>query len=208
LIPLLRRWTRLVPSTGPHQSPRHGRSYPAAAIPHLFSRGDWRSIRRSGHVPAFGWTAGRQGDHYGSRAAAGYQASSVGGSAGLQTALCPEVPRDVVQGRRVHRDLGDIDLDRLYRPGRRLAWARRRHRRPRAQHLRGTNAASRNLVRSWIQELKGRNIRLNAVSPASVETPGLVSLAADQIVDDFLAQLAAQMPGGRNSAAAATSKLA
>ena len=61
-----------------------------------------------------------------------------------------------------------------------------------------TKAAGRNLVRSWIAELKGRNIRVNAVSPASVETPGLAGLAADQNVDDFFAQLAAQMPGGRN----------
>lgn len=61
-----------------------------------------------------------------------------------------------------------------------------------------TKAAGRNLVRSWIQELKGRNIRVNAVSPASVETPGLAGLVGDTDVDDFFAALASHMPGGRN----------
>jgi NAD(P)-dependent dehydrogenase (short-subunit alcohol dehydrogenase family) len=61
-----------------------------------------------------------------------------------------------------------------------------------------TKAADRNLVRSWFQELSGRNIRVNAVSPGPTETPGLASLAGQQHVDDFFAQLATQMPGGRN----------
>jgi NAD(P)-dependent dehydrogenase (short-subunit alcohol dehydrogenase family) len=63
-----------------------------------------------------------------------------------------------------------------------------------------TKAAGRNLVRSWIQELKGRDIRVNAVSPGPVETPGLAGLAAGQgqDVDEFSGQLAGQMPGGRN----------
>ena len=61
-----------------------------------------------------------------------------------------------------------------------------------------TKAAGRNLVRSWIQELKDRNIRVNAVSPATVETPGLASRAGNARVDDFFAAMAASMPGGRN----------
>ncbi len=61
-----------------------------------------------------------------------------------------------------------------------------------------TKAAGRNFVRSWIQELKGRNVRVNAVSPGPVETPGLAGLAAHQDADDFFAEMAAQMPGGRN----------
>jgi NAD(P)-dependent dehydrogenase (short-subunit alcohol dehydrogenase family) len=61
-----------------------------------------------------------------------------------------------------------------------------------------TKAAGRNLVRSWIQELSGRGIRVNAVSPGPVETPGLAGLAGDTNVDDFFAALASQMPGGRN----------
>jgi NAD(P)-dependent dehydrogenase (short-subunit alcohol dehydrogenase family) len=61
-----------------------------------------------------------------------------------------------------------------------------------------TKAAGRNLVRSWIQELKSRNIRINAVSPGTTETPGLACLAGDNNVEDFFAYLATQMPSGRN----------
>jgi NAD(P)-dependent dehydrogenase (short-subunit alcohol dehydrogenase family) len=61
-----------------------------------------------------------------------------------------------------------------------------------------TKAAGRDLVRSWIQELEGRGIRVNAVSPGPVETPGLAGLAGDTNVEDFFAAIASRMPGGRN----------
>ncbi len=61
-----------------------------------------------------------------------------------------------------------------------------------------TKAAGRNLVRSWIRELRSRNIRVNAVSPAATETPGLAGLAGDKSADDFFATTASSMPGGRN----------
>ena len=61
-----------------------------------------------------------------------------------------------------------------------------------------TKAAGRNLVRSWIQELADRRIRVNAVSPGTTETPGLAGLAGDINVEDFFGYLATQMPGGRN----------
>ena len=62
-----------------------------------------------------------------------------------------------------------------------------------------TKAAGRNLVRSWIQELKDRNIRVNAVSPAAAETPGLARLAGNNTrTDEFFAAMASSMPGGRN----------
>jgi NAD(P)-dependent dehydrogenase (short-subunit alcohol dehydrogenase family) len=61
-----------------------------------------------------------------------------------------------------------------------------------------TKAAGRNLVRSWIQELKSRNIRVNAVSPAVVETPGMAGLAGNTRADDYFAAMASSMPGGRN----------
>lgn len=61
-----------------------------------------------------------------------------------------------------------------------------------------TKAAGRNLVRSWLQELAGRRIRVNAVSPGATETPGLAGLAGDLDVKDFFGRLATRMPGGRN----------
>jgi NAD(P)-dependent dehydrogenase (short-subunit alcohol dehydrogenase family) len=69
---------------------------------------------------------------------------------------------------------------------------------PRRSVYAATKAAGRNLVRSWIQDLNGRNIRINAVSPGTVETPGLAGLAGDANVDEFFAYLATLMPGGRN----------
>jgi hypothetical protein len=41
----------------------------------------------------------------------------------------------------------------------------------------GTKAAIRNFMRSWVLDLKGRDIRINAVSPGPIETPGLRGLA-------------------------------
>jgi NAD(P)-dependent dehydrogenase (short-subunit alcohol dehydrogenase family) len=61
-----------------------------------------------------------------------------------------------------------------------------------------TKAADRNLVRSWFQELSDRGIRVNAVSPAATETPGLASLAGQKRAGDFFAEMATRMPGGRN----------
>ncbi|HWL88068.1 MAG TPA: SDR family oxidoreductase [Polyangiaceae bacterium] len=40
-----------------------------------------------------------------------------------------------------------------------------------------TKAAVRNFARSWIQDLKGRGIRVNVLSPGPVRTPGLAGLA-------------------------------
>ena len=64
---------------------------------------------------------------------------------------------------------------------------------------RGARKAGRrcDLSTSWIQELKGRNIRVNALSPGPVQTPGLAGLAGDDSADDFFAALASSMPGGR-----------
>lgn len=61
-----------------------------------------------------------------------------------------------------------------------------------------TKAAGRNLVRSWILELKDRGIRVNAVSPGSTETPGLAGLAGEGDADALFAHLATLMPSGRN----------
>jgi len=46
-----------------------------------------------------------------------------------------------------------------------------------------SKAAVRNLARSWIVDLKGRNIRINVISPGVVPTPGYegLGLTKDQI---------------------------
>lgn len=61
-----------------------------------------------------------------------------------------------------------------------------------------SKAAARNLVRSWVLELAGRGIRVNAVSPGNTETPGLARLAGDEDPAEFFARMAALMPNGRN----------
>jgi NAD(P)-dependent dehydrogenase (short-subunit alcohol dehydrogenase family) len=55
-----------------------------------------------------------------------------------------------------------------------------------------TKAAVRNFARSWILDVKDRRIRINAISPGPIRTPGLVELAgheaaAQQGLLDYLA---------------------
>jgi NAD(P)-dependent dehydrogenase (short-subunit alcohol dehydrogenase family) len=59
-----------------------------------------------------------------------------------------------------------------------------------------TKAAIRNFARSWIQELKGRDIRVNVLSPGPTRTPGLAGLAPGQ-VDAFFEHEASRVPLGR-----------
>jgi NAD(P)-dependent dehydrogenase (short-subunit alcohol dehydrogenase family) len=62
-----------------------------------------------------------------------------------------------------------------------------------------SKAAVRSFARSWIVDLKGRDIRVNTLSPGSTTTPGLLALAGPDsaqqqaMLDDF----AAQTPLGR-----------
>lgn len=61
-----------------------------------------------------------------------------------------------------------------------------------------TKAAIRNFARHWILDLKGRNIRVNALSPGPINTPGLQGLTSTP--EDwraFEAQLASMVPLGR-----------
>jgi NAD(P)-dependent dehydrogenase (short-subunit alcohol dehydrogenase family) len=61
-----------------------------------------------------------------------------------------------------------------------------------------SKAAVRNLVRSWILDLKGRGIRINAISPGPIETPGLRELAdTPESERELLNYLASQVPLGR-----------
>jgi NAD(P)-dependent dehydrogenase (short-subunit alcohol dehydrogenase family) len=63
-----------------------------------------------------------------------------------------------------------------------------------------TKAAIRNLVRSWILEVKDRQIRMNTVSPGSTETPGLAGLAGPGgDAEALYAHLRSQVPLGRNA---------
>ena len=62
-----------------------------------------------------------------------------------------------------------------------------------------SKAAVRNIVRSWILDVKDRGIRINVVSPGSTETPGLVDLAGPDKAQQqgLLSFLASQIPLGR-----------
>ena len=61
-----------------------------------------------------------------------------------------------------------------------------------------TKAAIRNFARSWILDLKGRNIRVNAISPGPTRTPGLQGIASsEEEWKQFETMLAAQVPLGR-----------
>ena len=62
-----------------------------------------------------------------------------------------------------------------------------------------SKAAVRNFVRSWILDVKDRGIRINAISPGSTETPGLVNLAGPDAAQQqgLLTYLASTIPLGR-----------
>jgi NAD(P)-dependent dehydrogenase (short-subunit alcohol dehydrogenase family) len=61
-----------------------------------------------------------------------------------------------------------------------------------------TKAAVRSLARTWAAELKGKNIRVNVVSPGPIETPAIEQLTGSkQNADAMFAQMAAGIPLGR-----------
>ncbi len=61
-----------------------------------------------------------------------------------------------------------------------------------------TKAAVRSFARTWTSELKDRKIRVNAISPGPIETPifGKMGLP-DQQIEEFGANISAQVPLGR-----------
>jgi NAD(P)-dependent dehydrogenase (short-subunit alcohol dehydrogenase family) len=60
-----------------------------------------------------------------------------------------------------------------------------------------TKAAVRSFARTWTTDLKPRRIRVNAVSPGPIDTPGLLELTAADPTQQRLKGLAAAVPLGR-----------
>ena len=60
-----------------------------------------------------------------------------------------------------------------------------------------TKAAIRSFARTWTVDLKERGIRVNAVSPGPIATPGLNGLVPEDQVDQLRASLVATVPLGR-----------
>ena len=62
-----------------------------------------------------------------------------------------------------------------------------------------TKAALRSFARTWAVDLRGRNIRVNVVSPGTIVTPGYKSELGltDEQIEAFAAQAAAATPLGR-----------
>jgi NAD(P)-dependent dehydrogenase (short-subunit alcohol dehydrogenase family) len=62
-----------------------------------------------------------------------------------------------------------------------------------------SKAAIRNFVRSWILDVKDRGIRINAISPGTTHTPGLVNLAGPDKAQQqgLLTYFASTIPLGR-----------
>ncbi|GGM36361.1 oxidoreductase [Micromonospora sonchi] len=61
-----------------------------------------------------------------------------------------------------------------------------------------SKAATRSFARTWANELKGRGIRVNTITPGPTDTPGLSGLASDEAqAGVFRQHLAAQVPLGR-----------
>lgn len=61
-----------------------------------------------------------------------------------------------------------------------------------------TKAAIRNFARTWMLDLKDRHIRVNAISPGPINTPGIDGIAStEEQRRELKAQIAAQIPLGR-----------
>jgi NAD(P)-dependent dehydrogenase (short-subunit alcohol dehydrogenase family) len=64
-----------------------------------------------------------------------------------------------------------------------------------------TKAALRSYVRTWANELKGRGVRVNAVSPGAIDTPAVAGMVGEARAVEIKASFAAQVPMGRSGTA-------
>jgi NAD(P)-dependent dehydrogenase (short-subunit alcohol dehydrogenase family) len=64
-----------------------------------------------------------------------------------------------------------------------------------------TKAAVRSFARTWTTDLKDRKIRVNAVSPGVVVTPGYAALGSAEQIEQFIAQMKTTIPLGRTGEA-------
>jgi NAD(P)-dependent dehydrogenase (short-subunit alcohol dehydrogenase family) len=60
-----------------------------------------------------------------------------------------------------------------------------------------TKAALRSFARTWTTDLKGKNIRVNVVSPGPIDTPGLRGLHGANSVEQLNAAYSSSVPIGR-----------
>jgi NAD(P)-dependent dehydrogenase (short-subunit alcohol dehydrogenase family) len=60
-----------------------------------------------------------------------------------------------------------------------------------------TKAAVRSFARSWTTDLKDRKIRVNAVSPGVIVTPGYSAFGTAEQIEQFVAQMKTTIPMGR-----------
>jgi len=60
-----------------------------------------------------------------------------------------------------------------------------------------SKAAVRSYARTWANELKGRGIRVNAISPGPIDTPGITTVFGEENAADARVNLAAGLAVGR-----------
>ncbi|MYW90781.1 SDR family oxidoreductase [Amycolatopsis rubida] len=60
-----------------------------------------------------------------------------------------------------------------------------------------SKAALRSYTRTWANELKGRGIRVNAISPGTIDTPGIAGIVGEENAEAAKAGFAALVPIGR-----------
>lgn len=70
-----------------------------------------------------------------------------------------------------------------------------------------TKAALRSYVRTWANELKGRNVRVNAISPGTIDTPAVAGLS-EEAREGFAAGVPIGRMGTADEVAAAVAFLA